>query len=165
MEAGKRGSRLTRQPTGFRDGSREARLLPPTALRLRGFRRILSRTEERTMRSAAALALAISVASLAFTSAAYAQAGQLDTSFGGDGKVTTDVTARGDFGATVAVQADGKIVVAGGASWERNPRFVLLRYNADGTLDSTFGGDGRVTTDFTAAEDAAWGVAIQADGK
>jgi uncharacterized delta-60 repeat protein len=112
-----------------------------------------------------ACTLAASLAGLALTTAAHAQPGQLDTSFGGDGKVTTDVTARGDFGAGVAIQADGKIVVVGGASWERNPKFVLVRYNADGTLDTSFGGDGRVTTNFTRREDAAWGVAIQADGK
>ena len=117
------------------------------------------------MRRTIILALLMSVGGLIITSAASAQAGQLDTSFGGDGKVTTDVTARGDFASKVAIQADGKIVVVGGASWEGNPKFVILRYNADGTLDTTFGGDGRVTTDFTGAEDAAWGVAIQADGK
>jgi uncharacterized delta-60 repeat protein len=117
------------------------------------------------MRRTTMLALLMSVAGLVITSAASAQAGQLDTAFGGDGRVATDVTARGDMGTTVAVQADGKIVVAGGAGWNRNPRFVLVRYNADGTLDTSFGGDGRVTTDFTPAEDAAWGIAIQADGK
>jgi uncharacterized delta-60 repeat protein len=117
------------------------------------------------MRARTALALLVSVGGLAFTAAAYGQAGELDSSFGGDGKVTTDVTPRGDFATEVAIQADGKIVVVGGASWEKNPKFVVLRYNADGTLDTSFGGDGRVTTDFTRTEDAAWGVAIQADGK
>lgn len=117
------------------------------------------------MRSRAVVALLVSIGSLAFISGAYGQVGELDTSFGGDGKVTTDVTARGDFATQVAIQADGKVVVVGGASWEKNPKFVLLRYNADGTLDPSFGGDGKVTTDFTRREDAAWGVAIQADGK
>ena len=111
------------------------------------------------------LVLLLSLAGLAITSSASAQAGELDTSFGGDGRVATDVTARGDMATSVAVQADGKIVVAGGAGWYKNPRFVLVRYNADGTLDTNFGGDGKVTTDFTRAEDAAWGIAIQADGK
>jgi serralysin len=75
------------------------------------------------------------------------------------------VTPRGDFATELAIQADGKMVVVGGASWEKNPKFVLLRYNADGTLDTSFGGDGKVTTDFTRREDAAWGIAIQADGR
>jgi uncharacterized delta-60 repeat protein len=117
------------------------------------------------VRARAAIVLLVSVGGFAFSSAAFAQAGGLDTSFGGDGKVTTDVTARGDFATEVAIQADGKIVVAGGASWERNSKFVLLRYNVDGTLDTSFGGDGRVTTNFTRRLDAAYGVAIQADGK
>ena len=101
------------------------------------------------MRGLSVCTLAASLASLALVSVAYGQAGQLDASFGGDGRVTTDVTAGGDFAAEVAIQADGKIVVVGGAHWERDPDFVVLRYNADGTLDSTFGGDGRVTTNFT----------------
>jgi len=117
------------------------------------------------MRRTIILALLMSVGGLIITSVASAQAGQLDAAFSGDGRVATDVTVRGDTGTTVAVQTDGKIVVAGGAGWDRNPRFVLIRYNADGTLDTSFGGDGRVTTDFTRAEDAAWGIAIQADGK
>ena len=70
------------------------------------------------MRRTIILALLMSVGGLIIASAASAQAGQLDTSFGGDGKVTTDVTARGDFASKVAIQADGKIVVVGGASWE-----------------------------------------------
>src|SRR3954469_6788134 len=117
------------------------------------------------MRRTTMLALLMSAAGLVITSAAYSQAGQLDTTFGGTGKVTTDVTAGGDFAAGVAIQADGKIVVVGGARWDRNPRFALLRYNADGTLDTTFGGDGKVTTNFTRREDGAWAVAIQSDGK
>jgi hypothetical protein len=65
------------------------------------------------MRSLATCALAANLAGLALTSAAYGQPGQPDTSFGGDGKVTTDVTARGDFASEVAIQADGKLVVVG----------------------------------------------------
>jgi uncharacterized delta-60 repeat protein len=117
------------------------------------------------MRSTIKLAFVTSLASLVITSVANSQPGQLDASFGGDGKVTTDVTAGGDFASEVVIQADGKIVVVGGARWENNPRFALLRYNPDGTLDTTFNGDGKVTTNFTRREDGAWAVAIQPDGK
>jgi uncharacterized delta-60 repeat protein len=117
------------------------------------------------MKARTAVTLFASIGVLVFAAAAYGQAGELDSTFSGDGKATGDVTRRGDFGTEVALQADGRIVVVGGASWEKNPKFALLRYNADGTLDSSFGGDGRVTTDFTRREDAAWGLAIQADGK
>jgi uncharacterized delta-60 repeat protein len=97
---------------------------------------------------------------------AFGQAGSLDASFSSDGKATADFSRRGDFAGAVAIQADGKIVVAGGSAWDgSNPKFALARYNTNGTLDASFGGDGRVTTDFTTRLDAAWGVAIQADGK
>ena len=117
------------------------------------------------MRRLSVCALATSLASLALVSVAYGQAGQLDTSFDGDGKVTTDVTARGDFATNVAIQVDGKIVVVGAAQWGKDPKFVLLRYNPDGTLDTSFSGDGKVTTNFTRLEDAAWAVVIQSDGR
>ena len=107
----------------------------------------------------------LACAVLALPSAALAQPGSLDTSFSGDGRATTDFSP-GAICAAVAIQADGKIVVGGTSAWNsRNPMFALVRYNADGTLDTTFGGDGRVTTDFTPTEDGVYGVAIQADGK
>ena len=46
-----------------------------------------------------------------------------------------------------------------------NADFALARYNADGSLDTSFDGDGKVTTDFGTLDDAAYGVAVQADGK
>jgi uncharacterized delta-60 repeat protein len=118
----------------------------------------------------AATALAACLFAVALSSSAYAGvAGALDTTFGsaGTGKVTNDLTTRGDFAAAIAVQPDGKIVVAGGAAWDAsNPRFGLIRYNSNGTLDTTFGGgDGKVITDFTTREDAAYGVVIQSDLK
>ena len=110
---------------------------------------------------------AIAVLVLLAAAAAFAAGGALDTSFSANGKVTTDIGARGDFAAAVAVQTDGKIVVAGSSAYDTtDPKFALARYNADGTLDATFGGgDGRVTTNFTSHEDAVYGLAIQADGK
>jgi uncharacterized delta-60 repeat protein len=80
--------------------------------------------------------------------AAPAAPGDLDASFGGDGKVTTKFPFAylGAGSASVGIQADGKIVVAGSAG-NRNHRFAVVRYNANGTLDTTFGGDGKVVTD------------------
>ena len=43
--------------------------------------------------------------------------------------------------------------------------FGLVRYDADGTVDTTFGGDRRVITNFTSGDDDVSDVAIQADGK
>jgi uncharacterized delta-60 repeat protein len=109
----------------------------------------------------------VAVALLAVAAAAYAAAGALDPSFSVDGKATTDISARGDFAAAVAVQTDGKIVVAGSAAYDTtDPKWALTRYNADGTIDMPFGGgDGKVITNFTGGEDAVYGLAIQPDGK
>ena len=99
-----------------------------------------------------------------FALARYNPNGSLDTSFSGDGKLTTDF--GGPRRATgVAIQPDGKIVVGrlagGGASGD----FALARYNPNGSLDTSFSGDGKQTTDFGGADDGATGVAIQPDGK
>ena len=48
----------------------------------------------------------------------------------------------------MAIQADGKIVVAGQSPTAAATDFALARYNADGSLDTSFDGDGKVTTDF-----------------
>jgi uncharacterized delta-60 repeat protein len=100
-------------------------------------------------------------------SPAFAVAGRLDTTFGGDGKVTTFVAPGPPEVNAVAVQADGKIVAVGQDSKLKanSPDFAVIRYNLDGSLDSTFGGDGIVTTNFSPETDHAYGVAIQADGK
>ena len=90
--------------------------------------------------------------------------GTLNITFGGDGTVTTTIGGDGAVANAVAIQADGKIVAAG-QSFGSNPEFALARYNGDGTLDTTFGTDGKVTTDFTGVGDVANAVAIQADGK
>ena len=74
-----------------------------------------------------------------------------------------------DFGGTigrrdVAMQADGKIVVAGVDRSTAPGDFALARYNPDGSLDTTFDGDGRVSPTSAVGDDAL-GVAVQADGK
>jgi uncharacterized delta-60 repeat protein len=91
--------------------------------------------------------------------------GSLDTTFSGDGRVTTDFGGTNDVGQSVAVQADGKIVVAGISSTGPNADFAVVRYNADGSLDTSFDGDGLVKTGFGAGSDAGITVALQADGK
>jgi len=101
-----------------------------------------------------------------FALARYNPDGTLDTSFGTGGKVTTDIAGNNDNATAVAIQADGRIVVAGMASNGTNNDFALVRYNADGTLDSTFGTSGKTTLDFVlGSDDLARAVAIQRDGK
>jgi uncharacterized delta-60 repeat protein len=92
--------------------------------------------------------------------------GSLDTSFNGTGKVTTDFGGDGNAeGRSVAVQTDGKIVVVGYATAGSTEKFALARYNADGTLDTSFGGTGRVLTAVGISGSNATGVALQKDGK
>jgi uncharacterized delta-60 repeat protein len=95
-----------------------------------------------------------------------ARPGFADLSFGRAGVTTTDFGGNDDMATAVAVQADGKIVVAG-FSDSVDPRydFALARYDGDGTLDTTFGIDGRVTTAFFGYGDLAYALAIQPDGK
>ena len=101
-----------------------------------------------------------------FAVARYHGDGRLDTTFSGDGKLTTNFTAGNDLVDHLALQANEKIVVAGTAGYNRsNARFALARYNPNGRLDTSFSGDGRLTTDFTAGFDGAFGLAIQPDQK
>jgi len=97
--------------------------------------------------------------------ARYEADGTMDDSFGGDGKVTVDFTARLDYVEDLAVrEGDGKIVVAGStAYYGPDARFAVARFETDGTLDDSFGGDGKVTTNFTSGLDRIYGVSIQAD--
>jgi uncharacterized delta-60 repeat protein len=99
-----------------------------------------------------------------FALARYNANGTLDTSFDGDGKVTTDFGALDD-GLSVAVQSDGKIVVAGYSDSTTSADFAIARYNVDGTLDTSFSSDGKLTTDFGTRFDYGRSVAVQSDGK
>ncbi len=99
-----------------------------------------------------------------FALARYNTNGTLDTSFGTGGLVTTDVVSNSEEQAyALALQADAKIVVAGVAR-NASEDFALVRYNTNGTLDTSFGAGGKVITDFTKSE-RAQAVAIQTDGK
>ena len=101
-----------------------------------------------------------------FVVARYNADGSLDTSFGRDGIVTTDVSGGGsDEGQDVAIAADGSIVVVGfGDNRETKDDFVVARYTADGSPDVSFGDGGVVTTDSGGTE-RAYGVAIDNEGR
>ena len=96
-----------------------------------------------------------------FALARYNANGALDTSFSGDGKQTTEFGGD-DAAGGVALQAGGKIVVAGAGGL--NSDFALARYDANGSLDPSFSGDGRQLTNF-GGDDRALGMALQGDGK
>jgi uncharacterized delta-60 repeat protein len=97
--------------------------------------------------------------------ARYNPDGSLDQAFGNGGKVLTDVGGQGDFIAALALQSDGKIVAAGFSFTDNIFDFSVARYNANGTLDNTFGNGGKVLTDFQNNDDEAFALVIQPDGK
>ncbi|HEY0731370.1 MAG TPA: T9SS type A sorting domain-containing protein, partial [Chitinophagaceae bacterium] len=103
-----------------------------------------------------------------FAVARYGGTGAPDQGFGTNGKVVVDFNSNDDGASSVAVQADGKIVVAG---WETvvngstYTNFALARFTSKGKPDLDFGNQGKVTTDFDGYDDAVTGLAIQNDGK
>jgi len=92
--------------------------------------------------------------------------GTPDSTFDGDGLLTIDFGGNVDTAYAVTIQTDGKIVIAGetlvlGGTAD----FAVARVSSLGVLDATFSGDGKATYDFTGANDAAYGLAVQPDGK
>ena len=94
--------------------------------------------------------------------------GPWDVTFDDDGIVYTNIGNNGisDAAKAVAIQDNGKIVVVGHEREPSNENFALVRYTLDGTLDTTFGSGGVITTDLTVnSRDYGNAVAIQPDGK
>jgi len=107
----------------------------------------------------------IGSSNLDFALARYETDGSLDSSFGTDGIVTTDIGTQYEHIRSIALQTDGKIVAAGNSYNGSNDDFTLVRYNIDGSLDSNFGTSGIVTTPIGNNHDRVESVAIQTDGK
>lgn len=91
--------------------------------------------------------------------------GSVDTAFGNNGKVTTDIGNADNESFALAIQSDGKIIAAGSSYNGSNEDFALVRYNSNGTLDTTFGTNGIVTTDFGNTPEVVNGLAVQSDGR
>jgi uncharacterized delta-60 repeat protein len=99
-----------------------------------------------------------------FALARYTTTGALDTSFNGTGKVTTTPSGSCSGQArALALQADGKIVVAGTScpNFTSTRNFTVYRYNTDGSLDTSFGSSGKATVNFYAGASEAFAVAVQ----
>jgi uncharacterized delta-60 repeat protein len=98
----------------------------------------------------------------------YTSDGVLDAAFGAGGTVTTDFGGRSEGARGMAVQGDGKIVLAG-TSMESvgsaGSDVALVRYWPEGTLDATFGTGGEVLTDLGTPNDSANAIALQPDGR
>jgi len=95
----------------------------------------------------------------------YNSDGSLDNTFNGSGIVSTQIESGVDEGRSVAIQNDGKIVVAGFCFDNIQRKFSLVRYNTNGSLDNTFNSTGIVRTAIDTTDDAAYAMAIQSDGK
>ena len=110
-----------------------------------------------------------------FGLARYLPTGKLDTTFGTGGLASTGFGGTSDSGTGVAIQPDGKILWVGSQSNPGFPgggtfEFAVARFNADGSLDTSFGAGGRASTEFFApplqgAQEFAAAVLVQPDGK
>ena len=99
-----------------------------------------------------------------FALARFNQDGSLDPSFGTGGLVITDLGGPNDGAQAVALQSDGRIVVAGRTGNFPSFDFAVVRYDPSGTLDPSFDQDGKVTIDFGGDEEAS-DIVLQTDGK
>jgi uncharacterized delta-60 repeat protein len=109
--------------------------------------------------------IATAVLVLPLAPPAGAAPGDLDPRFGDGGLVQTELGGTGDFANAAVLQPDGKVVVVGTAGEPFAGDFTVARYLRDGRLDPSFGAGGVATTDFGRSEEAAWGVALQPDGR
>ncbi len=95
----------------------------------------------------------------------YKSDGSLDSTYDNDGIVTGVVLpAQNQYPYSIALQSDGKTVIAGTSYGPTDNDFVVLRFDTTGSLDLSFDGDGMTYTNFS-GEDIAYGLAIQPDGK
>ena len=114
----------------------------------------------------AAIVVAFSCALL--TPCAHAMPGQpgtLDTTWNGTGKVITAIGSDNDRATSMTLQPDGKVLLAGNCSNGANNDFCAARYLANGTLDSTWNGTGKVITPIGSSNDYANAMTLQPDGK
>jgi uncharacterized delta-60 repeat protein len=88
--------------------------------------------------------------------------GTLDTSFGSpNGYIIQDIGSSNDYGQSLAIQPDGKILLGGYCNWD----FCIARFNSNGTLDTSSGTSGKVIQDIGSSYDYGQSLAIQPDGK
>jgi uncharacterized delta-60 repeat protein len=95
----------------------------------------------------------------------YHSDGSIDSTFGTDGLVTTAVSSFNDAGVAMVGQPDGKFLVAVNTSVSGHWEFALVRYNVNGTLDASFGNNGKVVTDIGASDDVVHSITLLPDGR
>jgi uncharacterized delta-60 repeat protein len=98
----------------------------------------------------------------AFVIARYLPDGSLDLSYNGTGMLVTDMGNRKAVAASAGLHEDGKLIVAGTSDGHD---FLLVRYQQDGMLDTTFGNAGKLVFDMGSASETATSLSIQSNGK
>jgi uncharacterized delta-60 repeat protein len=91
--------------------------------------------------------------------------GNLDATFSGDGKASIDMGGSSDEAYGLALQSDGKIIIGGFCLGPMDFDFAAARFNSDGSLDTTFSGDGKALVDFGSDDRGDAGPRIAPDGK
>ena len=96
----------------------------------------------------------------------FSQGGSLDTSFGTGGKVVTSINSGADIAYATVLQSDGKILVSGTTNSSISGKdFFCIRYNTNGTLDTSFGTNGIATFDLQGgSDDVAYAMSLLSDG-
>ncbi len=117
------------------------------------------------MKNATSLGIFSTLTFATLCGVASAQIGGLDPSFSGDGIFTLDIATDDQDSYAVAVQSDGKLIIACDHYNGSDQDAVILRLNADGTLDNTFDSDGIAIIDLGGEDLSAYDVEIQGDGK
>ena len=95
----------------------------------------------------------------------YLANGTLDPSFGSGGVVKTALHCINPITSAIALQSDGKIVVAGSSNNGQTNDVAVIRYNSNGSLDNSFGKQGIVITSLTDGDDNGTDVSVQKDGR
>jgi uncharacterized delta-60 repeat protein len=95
-----------------------------------------------------------------FVLARYNSDGSLDNSFSGDGIVVFDGGFPIEGPSAIAIQTDGKIIVGGNVYSSSKYDFIMIRFNADGTADNSFSGDGIEVNDFGFGDDLIRSISI-----
>ncbi len=97
-----------------------------------------------------------------FALARYTTDGRLDSSFGENGKLTTDFNGSYDQANSIVIRGD-KIIAAGYTGDYPDYHFALVGYTTDGRLDSSFGVNGKLTTEISFRDDRATSIVLQGD--
>ena len=103
---------------------------------------------------------------LGWTFVRYDDSGALDTGFGSGGRVAFGSAVTPSWtGDSLAIDGQGRLLVSGYSYSGTGFDFAVARYNAGGTLDTTFGNSGTAIVDFGSSDDFGYGVAIDAQGR